>query len=89
MNIREQSLLEQLVDDNSVLHYDDLTGDEEDRCRYCGCTDDNACVLGAGEGEATGGRATTCSWHRRPHYGLGVCSAPACVKAYIADQGAP
>jgi hypothetical protein len=76
---RGESLLEQLVRDNSVLQYDEPAG-IVDKCRYCGCTEDDACDLGG----------VGCAWYRQPnHRGLGVCSNPECVKAYLADAGAP
>ena len=75
---RERTLLEELVDDGSVLRFDDpgetvMPGE----CAYCGCTHDRACD-------------PPCSWFRAPDYrGFGVCSTSACVQKYLADQGAP
>lgn len=50
-------------------------------CAYCGCTEDDACVLN---------EPVTCRWYREPdHNGFAVCSNPDCVKKYLADPGAP
>lgn len=38
-------------------------------CRHCGCTEDNACKLGNGEG---------CWWTNNERT---VCSNPSCIKA--------
>lgn len=85
---RERSLLEEIVDDASVLHYED-TADVDGACGYCGCTYENACVLEVDDPAAVS-EVVTCGWFRRPdESGLGVCTNPECVKAYIADQGAP
>ncbi|HEX5236134.1 MAG TPA: hypothetical protein VFW25_12485 [Silvibacterium sp.] len=43
------------------------------RCRYCGCTDDNACRLGSGE---------TCAWTTSL---CDVCSRVSCQIAYARD----
>jgi hypothetical protein len=48
-------------------------------CRYCGCTVVSACVLD------DGGR---CAWFEKKGEFL-VCSAPACVRAYLNDPEAP
>ncbi len=40
---RDRYSLAELVDDNSVLHVDELV--EQGECRYCGCTHDAACQL--------------------------------------------
>jgi hypothetical protein len=44
------------------------------KCRYCGCTESNACVLQDGD---------TCSWHDNTRT---VCTAPGCVRQFIADS---
>lgn len=55
-----------------------------DECRYCGCTELEPCATSDDIGEFC------CSWFKQPdHSGLGVCSAPVCVQAYLADATAP
>lgn len=77
---RGGELLIAMASDNSALRVDERV--EQGECRYCGCTHNAACQLD----EAP----YACSWYRKPdHRGLGVCSAPACVKKYLADRGAP
>ena len=79
---RERSLLEQLVLDDSALQLDEEYSGGS--CFYCDCEEDLACLL------EQDGVAITCHWYRRPdHRGFAVCSNPKCVKAYIADRGAP
>ena len=50
------------------------------RCRECGCTEVNACVV-MGEG---------CAWLEQPDpkTGLGLCTAPACAKKHVAAKPA-
>lgn len=62
-------------------------------CRYCGCTEDNACVLAAGpisqelanlvnqtySGRASTLEAITCSWTDKART---VCSGPECQKKH-------
>lgn len=71
------------VADPQFLYGLDHAGDViVDSCRYCGCTEDLACQLEDAP--------YACSWYRQPdHRGLGVCSAPECVRAYLADRSAP
>lgn len=77
---RGMELLLAMAADASTVRYDEHV--EEGECRYCGCTHDRACQLDD--------EPFACSWYRKPdHRGLGVCSAPACVKKYLADTGAP
>ena len=49
--------------------YELTLGDDEERCRYCGCTENRACEGG-------------CAWLNREHT---VCSAPACAEKYKAS----
>jgi len=44
------------------------------KCRYCGCTETSPCTLQDGD---------TCGWHDNART---VCSAPGCVRQYIADS---
>jgi hypothetical protein len=48
------------------------------RCRECGCTEVNACVV-MGEG---------CAWLEEPDpkTGLGLCTAPLCAKKHGAAK---
>ena len=79
---RAATLLEQLVDDDSLLQYDEPLNVEPGECRYCGCRHNDPCELDS--------PPYVCCWYRKPnHRGLGVCSHPECVKQYIADPGAP
>ena len=55
------------------------TATDEPICRYCGCWDGDACAMPDGSG---------CSWFRLTD-DVAVCSAPACVRQYLADAGAP
>lgn len=44
-------------------------------CKYCGCTESNACILGLG----LFGRPQTCSWIDSTKT---VCNSPACIRAH-------
>lgn len=46
------------------------------KCIYCGCTPERACTLPNGDG---------CAWRDRLRI---CCTAPACLRAYAADQRA-
>ena len=49
--------------------YEQVLGDADERCRYCGCTQQRACP-------------GSCSWLDSNHT---VCSAPACAAKYTAS----
>ena len=55
------------------------TATDEPMCRYCGCWEGDACLMPDGSG---------CSWFKLTD-GIAVYSAPACVRRYLADAGAP
>lgn len=57
---------------------DDVDEEFGDACHYCGCTELAACVTPTG----------ACSWYKLLD-GFAVCSATACVQAYLLDPGAP
>jgi hypothetical protein len=44
------------------------------RCRFCRCTEDNPCRVPGGD---------TCAWYLKTR---DVCTAPACITAYHAQQ---
>jgi hypothetical protein len=46
------------------------------RCRYCGCTEERACVFDRN------GIPCSCWWVNREHT---ACSAPGCFKRYLED----
>jgi hypothetical protein len=46
---------------------------EPGTCRYCGCTQDNACTIPGGD---------TCSWYSNERT---VCTNPACIRQFHAD----
>lgn len=45
-------------------------------CRYCGCTEANACMLCTGD---------PCSWYDKDRT---ACNAPGCIRQYEADRRA-
>jgi len=67
------------ADDFDELDDPDDSDELEPYCCYCGCTDGSPCFLETGP----------CSWFKRPVGHFAVCSAPACVQAYLADETAP
>ena len=52
--------------------YEQILGDAEESCRFCGCTQNRACRMLDGSG---------CAWLDPNHT---VCSAPACAEKYQA-----
>jgi hypothetical protein len=49
-------------------------------CRFCGCTEDRACILGVDPVDQV---AMTCSWTDKSRI---VCSNPKCIAAHIREM---
>jgi hypothetical protein len=49
-------------------------------CRYCGCTEERACILGIRTHPRLGRAFTTCAWWNKQKT---VCTNPTCIAAAL------